>query len=200
MPRDHGPVADPIARFREIQSAAAARAAHDPTLVALATADAEGRPSVRYVLLKDVDAEGRFVFFTNYTSRKGRELEANPHAALAFHWFELGVQVRVEGTVVRAPAAVSDAYFAARPRGSRIGAWASPQSQPIEDRDTLLARVRDTEARHPGDTIPRPSHWGGYQLTPSAVELWYDGQFRLHDRFRYERAGSEGWRATRLAP
>ncbi|MEM1414129.1 MAG: pyridoxamine 5'-phosphate oxidase [Myxococcota bacterium] len=198
MPRDHAPVADPIARFREIWTAAKAEAAHDPTLVALATADARGRPSVRFVLLKDVDADGAFVFYTNYESRKGRELAENPFAALAFHWFEIGVQVRVEGAVERAPADVSDAYFARRPRGSRVGAWASRQSQPIDDRASLVAAVAEVEARYP-DAVPRPPHWGGYRLRPDAIELWYDGQFRLHDRFRYVRE-SDAWRAERLSP
>lgn len=188
---------DPLAMVAELLAAASAVCPHDATRVALATATREGRPSVRYVLVKEIDARG-VVFYTSYASRKGRELEANPFAALAFHWWETGVQVRLEGPIERVSAAESDAYFASRPRGSRIGAWASPQSAAIPDRAFLEARVREVEARFE-DEVPRPDTWGGYRLVPERIELWQDRASRLHDRAFYERVDGR-WRCERLAP
>lgn len=188
----------PLEAVAQCLADAAAASVHDATRVALATATADGRPSVRYVLAKDVDARG-VSFFTRYTSRKGRELDANPFAALAFHWWETGVQARLEGRVERLDPAESDAYFASRPRGSRIGAWASPQSEVIPDRAFLEARVRELDARF-AEEIPRPEEWGGYRLVPERVELWQDRPSRLHDRVLYVRAADGAWSAQRLAP
>ena len=167
--------------------------------VALATADAAGAPSVRMVLLKECGRRG-FVFFTHYTSRKGRELEANPRAALLFHWASLGRQVRVEGSVERLPAAESDGYFATRPRGAQLGALASRQSEPLNTRAALESRVAELEADLTGDEVPRPPTWGGYLVVPEAWEFWQHRESRLHDRFRYESDGSGGWRVERLFP
>lgn len=194
------PYDDPIARFREDLAKATRSETFDATRCALATADADGRPSVRFVLLKYADERG-FGVFTNYESRKARELDANPRAALAFHWASLGEQVRIEGAIVRMPAEVSDEYFASRPRGSRIGAWASPQSRAVESRAVLDARVAEVEARFEGSEVPRPAFWGGYFLVPDAIEFWFDGVSRLHDRYLYRRGGvGEGWTLSRLAP
>lgn len=188
---------DPLAAVAELLAAAEAVCPHDASRVALATATRDGRPSVRYVLAKEIDARG-VVFYTSYASRKGRDLEENPFAALAFHWWETGVQVRLEGPIERVSAEESDAYFASRPRGSRIGAWASPQSAPIPDRAFLEARVREVESRYEGD-VPRPDTWGGYRLVPERIELWQDRVSRLHDRAFYERVDGL-WRCERLAP
>jgi pyridoxamine 5'-phosphate oxidase len=166
----------------------------------LATVGEGGRPAARIVLLKGVGEEG-FLFFTNYDSRKGRELAVHPYAALLFHWVELERQVRIEGKVSRASAADSDAYFASRPPLSRIGAWASPQSDPIPDRDWLereFSAVQERYAADP-DSIPRPPHWGGYRLLPSTFEFWQGRRSRLHDRIRY-RLEAAHWRIERLAP
>ena len=166
----------------------------------LATADAAGHPSARIVLLKGASADG-FVFFTNYQSRKGRELDARTEAALLFHWIELERQVRIEGLVGKLPPAESDAYFASRPESARIGAWASPQSRAIPDRAWLerefaAATLRFEQA---GGGVPRPPHWGGYRVTPTVMEFWQGRPSRLHDRIRYERANGS-WRIERLAP
>ena len=191
---------DPIARFLEAFERAKSREPADPTAMVLATADARGRPSARLVLLKEADARG-FVFFTNRHSRKGKELEENPHAALCIHWPVGGEQIRVEGPVAPVPDEESDAYFLTRARGSQIGAWASEQSRPVASREALLARVREIEARFEGMPVPRPPHWGGYRLTPSRIEFWTAGEHRLHDRESYERdAPSAPWRLTRLQP
>jgi pyridoxamine 5'-phosphate oxidase len=190
--------ADPIARFRDSFRRAAERETFDASRCALATADARGRPSVRFVLVKEVDARG-FRFHTNYESRKARELGENPYGALAFHWASIGEQVRIEGPVERLEAELSDAYFAARPRGSQIGAWASPQSRPIESRDSLVEAVASFERRFEGETIPRPEFWGGFRLVPERIEFWIDGASRLHDRFLYQKSGA-GWVSSRLAP
>jgi pyridoxamine 5'-phosphate oxidase len=163
----------------------------------LATADEAGRPSVRTVLIKDFDAAG-FVFYTNYESRKGRELAANPRAALLFFWRELERQVIVEGAVTRVEAAESDAYYASRPLPSRLGAWASPQSQPIPGKAWLLARAAEMGVRH-GLNPARPPHWGGYRLAPDRLEFWQGRPSRLHDRLAYTQNGGEWYRA-RLAP
>lgn len=189
---------DPIAEFRAWLAAAAPHEFERGTAAALATAGDDGRPSVRMVLLKAFD-EGGFCFYTNYESRKARELEATGWAALCFFWASLERQVRVEGTVARSSVAESDAYFATRPRASQLGAWASRQSAPLPSRVTLLRRVAATEARFFGGTVPRPPFWGGYRLRPESVEFWQSKTSRLHDRRLYTR-GADGWRVERLYP
>jgi pyridoxamine 5'-phosphate oxidase len=169
-----------------------------PEAFTLATAGRDGAPSARVVLLKDFDAQG-FVFFTNYESRKARDLEANPRAALCFWWPALERQVRIEGSVARVPEDESDAYFSTRPRGSQIGAWASEQSSVIEGRRILEQRAEELSARWIESSIPRPAHWGGFRLLPQSIEFWQNRDDRLHDRFRYVRDG-ERWRIERLAP
>ena len=169
----------------------------EPNAMALATADAAGRPSARIVLLKEL--RSGFVFFTHYRSRKGRELERRPRAAVVLHWQPLHRQLRAEGRVVRLPAADSDAYFATRPRDARISAAVSPQSRPIASRAELERRVRDAAARHAGREVPRPPAWGGYVLVPDAIEFWQGRPHRLHDRIRYTRRGGR-WSRVRLAP
>jgi pyridoxamine 5'-phosphate oxidase len=171
----------------------------EPNTMTLATVDSRGRPSARIVLVKGVDERG-FVFFTNYESRKGRELAENPHASLLFYWIELERQVRIEGTVVKTSDAESDAYYASRPLGSRIGAWASDQSKVIESRALLEAREREFSAQY-GENPPRPPHWGGYRLIPDAIEFWQGRPSRLHDRLLYTRSsGSADWTIARLSP
>jgi pyridoxamine 5'-phosphate oxidase len=187
----------PIERFRELFARAAATEPSDHTAVALATADATGAPSVRMVLLKGVDHRG-FVFFTNYGSRKARDLDANPRAALCFHWPALGVQVRVEGRVTRVPAAESDAYFTTRPRESQVAAWASDQSAPLPSRRALLARWARTEGRLP-TPAPRPEFWGGYRIVPARIEFWRSEPHRLHRRTLYVRT-ARSWRRGLLYP
>jgi pyridoxamine 5'-phosphate oxidase len=169
-----------------------------PNAAALATAGLDARPSVRHVLLRSADERG-FVFYTNHDSRKGRQLAENPNAALVVLWRELDRQVSIAGRVGRVDAEEADAYFASRPRGARIGAWASPQSAVLHDRAELDRRVEDVEARFRGQDVPRPPNWGGYRLVPSSFEFWQGRAFRLHDRFRYEREPA-GWRLERLAP
>jgi pyridoxamine 5'-phosphate oxidase len=169
-----------------------------PQTMTLATASAGGAPSARMVLLKGADDEG-FVFYTGYASRKGAELAENPRAALVFYWQALGKQIRVEGPVERVPAAESAAYFATRPRGSQLAAWASRQSSPLESRDELEERYAELEREHEGREVPLPPHWGGYRLRPEAIEFWEHRDNRLHDRTRYTRARA-GWRAERLSP
>jgi pyridoxamine 5'-phosphate oxidase len=189
---------DPIAQLEAwvVDSRAAGSQAD---LMTLATADAGGRPSARIVLLRGVDERG-LTFFTNRTSRKGRELADNPRAAAVLHWWELGRQVRVEGTVAPVSDEESRAYWTTRPRGSQIAAWASRQSQPLTGRDELEARVAELEARFAGDDVPLPPFWGGYRLAPECIELWEHRESRLHDRIRYERTADAGWRRERLAP
>ena len=188
---------DPIAEFNSWLAEARDAGVPVPETITLATADPAGRPSARMLLLKGADERG-FTFFTGYESRKGRELEANPHAALVVYWQPLGRQVRVEGTVRKLSAEESDAYFATRPARSRAAAAASRQSEVIEGREALEAEIERLLAEH-GDEVPRPERWGGYVLEPQAIELWQHGDDRVHDRFRFTREGA-GWRRERLAP
>jgi len=188
---------DPLRQFETWMQEALGAQLPEPTAMHLATVGADGRPSGRIVLLKGVDAEG-FVFYTNYESRKGRELAANPVAAITFLWKELERQVRIEGSVGKVSVAESDAYFASRPMPSRIGAWASPQSQAIDSRAWLVASIAKATLAH-GHAPTRPPHWGGYRLVPDRLEFWQGRQSRLHDRVHYTREG-EGWRIRRLAP
>lgn len=188
----------PLSIFAREFARASSSEPFDATRAALATVDEAGRVSVRFVLVKEHGEDG-FCFYTNYDSRKATELDATGQAALAFHWASTGVQIRVEGPTRRAPAARSDAYFASRPRGSQIGAWASPQSRPIASHDELLVAVREAEARFAGQVVPRPPFWGGYVLTPERIEVWRNGEDRLHERLAFTRDG-EQWRSTRLAP
>ena len=189
--------ANPITEFLNAIERAAARQV-DTAPVALATADAEGRPSVRMVLLRGADERG-FVFHTNYNSRKAGELAANPYAALCFHWPTLEEQIRVEGRIERLPAPESDAYFGSRPRGSQLGAWASEQSAVLPARETLEEQYRAIERRFEGSPVPRPPFWGGFRLVPDRIEFWFGRPDRLHDRLRYTRHG-DGWQIERLYP
>ena len=189
---------DPFTRFATLFARAGADAPFDHTAMSLGTCGADGQPAVRIVLLHGVDERG-FTFYTNYESRKGRDIAANARAALTFYWPWLNEQVRVEGTLARLTPEESDAYFATRERGRQVGAWASAQSQPIGSREALMDRVAEVEARFAGVDVPRPPHWGGYRLTPSRIEFWKDGAFRLHDRFLYTREG-DAWTVTRLSP
>lgn len=188
---------DPFVQFDLWLKEAIAGGCPEPTAMSLATVGADGRPSSRIVLLKEADADG-FVFYTNYESRKGVELAANPHAALLFHWVELEREVRIEGSASRVAAADSDEYYAMRPVKSRIGAWASPQSRKIASREWLERRFTEAETLY-GDVPPRPPHWGGYRLVPTAFEFWQGRRSRLHDRIGFNRE-SGGWTIARLAP
>jgi pyridoxamine 5'-phosphate oxidase len=189
--------AEPMAEVRAWFDAAVEAGVHEPEAAALATASPDGRPSVRIVLIRGIDPRG-ISWYTNRESRKGRELEANPRASVAFHWAALERQVRLEGPVEPLSDAESDAYFAGRPHGSRIGAWASRQGTVIPDAAYLDERVEEFAARYP-DEVPRPPYWGGYLLRPDAVELWQGRPSRLHDRIHFVRSG-EGWRTERLSP
>lgn len=194
-PRD-----EPFRRFGEWMERAVAAGVPEPTAFALATADAEGRPSVRMLLLKGFDEAG-FVFYTNLQSRKAGELAANPHAALCFFWQPLELQVRIEGPVEPVSDAEADAYYASRPRGSRIGAWASEQSRPLGSYEELMARVEAYEARFREGEIPRPPHWSGFRLDPARIEFWQGRASRLHERERFDReVAGGGWRVQNLYP
>ena len=190
--------ADPFQHFAQWFAEAAAAEPNDPNAMTVASSTPDGRPSARIVLLKEYDARG-FVFYTNKQSRKGGELNANRHAALLFFWKTLHRQIRIEGAVEDVADAEADAYYASRPRESRLGAWASLQSQALPDRADLLRRVAETDARHPGEAVPRPPHWSGYRVVPAYFEFWQDMPHRLHDRTIYWRGG-EGWTAGKLYP
>ena len=195
-----GVSAEPLAQFRAWFEQAVEAQVPEPNAMTLATCTPEGKPSARIVLLKGVEEEG-FVFFTNYNSRKGRELEQNPRAALVFLWHELQRQVRVEGTVKKISPEASTLYFQSRPKDSQIGAWASPQSSPIESRMALEQKAEDLAGKYATmDRLPRPLHWGGYALTPTSVEFWQGRSSRLHDRIRYRLEGDGAWKVERLAP
>jgi pyridoxamine 5'-phosphate oxidase len=191
--------ADPVRQLAAWLEEAAAAGVTEPNAMTLATASADGVPSARMVLLKGVDDRG-LVFYTNYGSRKGDELAANPRAALVLYWAPLERQVRVEGRVEKVPREESAAYFASRPRGSRLGALASPQSAVVAGRSVLEERLAELEAAHPGDDVPLPANWGGYLVVPEVVELWQGRPNRLHDRLRYRADGRGGWIRERLAP
>jgi pyridoxamine 5'-phosphate oxidase len=188
---------DPMQQFSQWLEEAIRAQVAEPTAMTLATVGADRRPAARIVLLKSTDSEG-FVFYTNYDSRKGRELSKHPDASLLFFWPDLERQVRIEGVVQKVSKAESDAYYCSRPLGSRIGAWASPQSEIIPDREMIEMRAATLAARYGADP-PRPSHWGGYRLLPQALEFWQGRPSRLHDRIRYHRS-DEGWSIDRLAP
>ena len=190
---------DPVAQFRLWLSQAREAGISFPEAMTLATADASGRPSARTVLLRGVDELG-FVFFTNYESRKGIELAENPNAALTFSWKELERQVCVTGSVGRTSVEESEAYFRTRPREARLGAWTSMQSRAVGSREELEAAFQEMDARFPGEDIPLPPYWGGFRLTPVAIEFWKGRAHRLHDRFRYARGPGGGWDRVRLWP
>lgn len=193
-------LAEAIATFQALLAEAATAGDPDPTAMTLATADAKGRPSARTVLLKHVDTQG-FVFYTNFDSRKGRQLAANPQAALLFLWKTLReqVQAKIEGTVEPVTAAEADAYFASRPRESQIGAWASLQSQTLDARETFEARIAEFTAKFEGGPVPRPPHWSGFRVVPEMIELWYGAKYRLHERQRYARVDGR-WTKRMLYP
>jgi pyridoxamine 5'-phosphate oxidase len=190
--------ADPFKQFGHWLHQAFDAGIEEPNAMALATATPGGQPSCRIVLLRGV-SEGGFTFYTNYLSRKGEELQHNPHGSLLFFWPQLERQVRIEGRVEQVTEAESDAYFATRPRNSQLGAWASPQSQAIHDRAELDRRLAEAAARYPED-VARPAHWGGYRLTPHHFEFWQGRESRLHDRVRYNRIAVGEWAIKRLAP
>jgi pyridoxamine 5'-phosphate oxidase len=190
---------NPLALFADWFERASRAGIDKPHAMVLATAGADGPPSARVVLLTSHDERG-FVFHTNYESEKGAEIAENDWVALVFWWDPLGYQVRIEGRAEKTSAAESDAYFAKRPRGSQLGAWASDQSRAIPSREWLEERVRALEQQYRGRSVPRPPHWGGYRVIPHAFEFWQDRADRLHERIRYERDAQGGWRSTRLAP
>ena len=198
MPTDESLARSPFDQFQTWMSEAEKSEPNDPNAMILATTTPDGHPSLRAVLLKGIDERG-FVFYSNTESRKGGELAANPHAALLFHWKSLRRQVRIEGKVERVTDAEADAYYASRPRNSRLGAWASQQSRPLENRAMLESRLAEMEQRFP-DEIPRPSYWSGYRVLPEKFEFWQDMPYRLHDRTVYLRSGEETWGQTKLFP
>ena len=197
---DRGDLDDsPIAQWQRWYDQAAEAGVAEPNAMTVSTIADDGAPDARVVLVRAADDRG-FVFFTNYDSAKGRQIADDPVAAATFAWLDLHRQVRVRGTVQRVSAEESDDYFASRPRDSQIGAWASPQSQPIDDRAALMARVEEATARFAGGDVPRPAHWGGFRLRPSSIEFWQGRPNRLHDRFRYTRHADGPWLVERLAP
>ncbi|UXI69339.1 pyridoxamine 5'-phosphate oxidase [Tahibacter amnicola] len=191
---------DVLAEFRTLMAEAERSGDPEPTAMNLASVDGDGRIHSRIVLLKGAGTDG-FRFFTNYQSAKGTELVAHPQVALCLHWKSVreGIQVRIEGAAQKLPAADSDAYFATRPRGSQVGAWASLQSQTLPDRAEFEARIAQYERQFEGGEVPRPPHWGGYRVVPEMIEIWYGARFRLHERHRYER-GEGGWTRRLLYP
>ncbi len=199
MPDSLSVVTDPFAKFNDWMSEAWAREPEDANAMTLATATPDGMPAARIVLLKGADARG-FVFYTNKQSRKGDELAANTSAALLFHWKPLGRQVRIEGHVEHVSDAEADAYYATRPRISRLGAWASDQSRVLPARADLERRLAEYEAKYPGEDIPRPPHWSGFRVIPERFEFWQNMPFRLHDRTVYTRAADGGWTIGKLFP
>lgn len=190
---------DPVQQFQKWFQEALTAEIPEPNAMVLATVDAAGRPSTRVVLLKAVEGQG-FSFFTNYESRKGHELAGNPRAAMTFPWIALERQVNVLGTVQKVSRDISAAYFQTRPRTSRLGAWASRQSEVIPNRAFLEAQMKDFEAKHPGEDIPLPPRWGGYMLVPDQIEFWQGRPSRLHDRLRYSRQPDGSWKIERLSP
>lgn len=203
-PEHHQPLeleslpSEPVVLFRRWYEDAERAGIPLPNAMALATASADGRPSIRHVLLRGIGA-GSFVFYTNHGSRKGAEVAENPRAALSIYWRELDRQVSVTGDVTRVSDEESDAYFATRPREARLGAWASRQSTELASREELMERFAAFDARYPGDDVPRPPFWGGYRIDPITVEFWQGRQHRLHDRFLFERTGDD-WTIRRLSP
>ncbi len=187
-----------LARFQEGFERARAAEVPEPTAMTLATVDDQGRPSARTMLLKGVDRDG-FVFYTNLESRKGRQLAGNPNVALVFYWRELAEQVKIDGIAEPVTAEEADAYFASRPRGSQIGAWASLQSQPLDSRETFDQRIADIETRYRDREVPRPPHWSGFRVRPRRVEFWYGRRYRLHERVRYEIVDGQ-WQESLLYP
>ena len=197
---ENGIASNPLYQFTTWYDEAVAAGLPEPEAMTLSTATQEGRPSARIVLLRGYDERG-FCFFSNYASQKGRELAANPYAAVTFHWVELERQVRIAGRVEKVSASESDAYFKSRPAQSRIGAWSSPQSEVIASRDTLEQFVKEYQERYPEESaIPRPEHWGGYRVIPERIEFWQGRPSRLHDRLRFSRVEQGTWTLERLAP
>lgn len=190
---------DPMAQWHRWHDDAFEAGVAEPNAMTLSTVDHAGAPDARIVLVRGADEHG-FTFFTNYTSAKSEQLANRPAAALTFSWLDLHRQVRVRGTVTRVADAESDEYYASRPRGSQLGAWASPQSQPIADRGVLEQRVAEADGRFEGVDVPRPPHWGGWRVTPTEWEFWQGRPSRLHDRLRYRPAAGGGWNVDRLAP
>lgn len=199
MPDSSPVVTDPFVKFQDWMKEAWAQEPEDANAMTLATATPGGVPSARIVLLKGADARG-FVFYTNTQSRKGDEIAANAQAALLFHWKSLGRQIRIEGEVERVTNAEADAYFATRPRISRLGAWASDQSRNLPERTELERRLAHYEATYPGDDIPRPPHWSGFRIVPVRFEFWQNMPFRLHDRTVYTKSAATGWTINKLYP